>query len=54
MSLYIVKAKKTKLKSNLSASATSVVLNELVDSQGNPIDMSSFGDWFVLVVLIFT
>lgn len=50
MSLYIVKAKKTKLKANLSASASQITLDELVDSQGNAIVTASFGEWFVLVV----
>lgn len=50
MSVYIVKAQKTKLRGNLSVSATQVILDNLIDSKGNAISMASFGEWFVLVV----
>ncbi len=50
MSVYIVKAQKTKLRGNLSTSATQVVLDNLIDSKGDAIAMASFGEWFVLVV----
>lgn len=48
--LYIVKAKKTFLKSPLSTTATTVILDELVDSQGNDIAMASFGEFGVVVL----
>lgn len=48
--LYIVKAKKTVLKSPLSTTASSVTLKELIDSQGNDIVMASFGAFGVIVV----
>lgn len=50
MATYVVKARKTALKANFSASATQLTLNELLDSRGDPIVMASFGDWFALVV----
>lgn len=48
--LYIVKAKKTDLKSPLSTTANQVILRELVDSQGNDIAMASFGAFGVVVL----
>ena len=48
--LYIVKAKKTFLKSPLSTTATTLILDELVDSQGNDIAMASFGEFGVVVL----
>lgn len=50
MATYVVKARKTALKANFSASATQLTLNELLDSRGDPIVMASFGDWFALVI----
>lgn len=47
---YIVKAKKTYLKSPLSAAASSIVLRELIDSKGNDIELADFGDWFTVVI----
>ncbi len=47
---HVVKAKKAYLKSPLTASATSVVLRSLVDTKGNNIALSDFGDWFVVVI----
>lgn len=50
MAQYIVKAKKTYLKSPLTAGASSVVLRELVDSKDNALAMADFGGWGVVVV----
>lgn len=50
MSQYIVKAKKTYLKSPLSTTATSVVLRYLKDSKDNNLAMANFGDWGVIVI----
>lgn len=47
---YIVKAKKTYLKSPLTTTATSVILRNLVDSKDNALAMSDFGDWGVIVI----
>lgn len=48
--IYIVKAKKTFLKSPLSTTANQLIIDELVDSQGNDIAMASFGAWGVIVL----
>lgn len=48
--LYIVKAKKAFLKSPLSTTASTVILDELIDSQGNDIAMASFGEFGVIVL----
>ena len=50
MAQYIVKCKKTYLKSTLSTTATSVVLKELVDSKDNAVTMASFGAFGVIVI----
>lgn len=50
MPQYIVKSKKTSLKSPLGTTDTSVVLRNLVDSKSNTIAMSAFGDWGVIVI----
>lgn len=50
MPLYVVKAKKSTLKANLSASDTTLTLTNLVDSKGNTIAMASFGEFGVVVV----
>lgn len=50
MSKYIVKAKKTYLKSPLTSTATSVILRSLKDTKGNNIALSDFGDWGVVVI----
>lgn len=47
---YVVKAKKAYLKSPLSASASSIVLREFVDTKDNALALSDFGDWFVVVI----
>jgi len=50
MSIFIVKAKKTALQSPLSTTATFITVRELVDSKGNALTMSHFGDWFVIAI----
>lgn len=50
MSVYVVKAKKTQLQSQFGASDVQLVLNALVDSQGNDLAMASFGDWGAVVI----
>lgn len=50
MSKYIVKAKNTSLKAPLTATASSVVLRSLKDIKDNNIDLSSIGDWGVIVI----
>lgn len=50
MSVYIVKAKKTYLKSPLSTSAGSVVLRYLKDSKDNNLALANFGAWGVIVI----
>lgn len=50
MSVYIVKAKKTTLKSPLTATASQVKLSSLVDINDVALTLADFGEWFVLVV----
>lgn len=50
MAIYIVKAKKTYLKSPLSTTATSVILRGLVSSKDGALAMSDFGDFGVIVI----
>lgn len=50
MSLYIVAAKKTTLKSPLAANSLSVVLKDFLDTDGNELAMASFGEWGTIVI----
>ncbi len=50
MSLLIVAAKPTTLKSPLAAADTSVILKEFVDRDGNDLAMSAFGEFGTIVV----
>lgn len=50
MAVNIIQAKKTYLKSALSASASQVVLRYLKDAKGNDLAMSDFGTLGVIVV----
>lgn len=50
MSLYVVKAKKTVLKSNFAPTDATFTLDELVDSQGNALAFASFGEFGCVVI----